>query len=99
MSLATRALAALMHLPPARMWGASDLGLTQWSVAGDLPPWMRALAMGVTSADFREGVVYPRGILALESMLGWAADNQRQARSLRDAVRRRRHFARVLPDA
>ena len=53
------------------MWGASYLGFTQWAVAQDPPPYLKALSLQVTASNFRDAVVYPGGSFALETMIGW----------------------------
>ena len=50
--------------------GGSYLGLTQWAVANDLPAFVRAMAPGVTTANFRD-LFYPGGSFSLESALVW----------------------------
>jgi uncharacterized protein len=52
-------------------WGGSYLGLTQWAVVEDVPDFVKALALHITSSDFRDGVVYPGGSFALETALSW----------------------------
>jgi hypothetical protein len=53
--------------------GASYLGFTQWALATDPPPELRAMAVQVSSDDFGS-VFYPGGALALEaSLTGTAA--------------------------
>jgi putative CocE/NonD family hydrolase len=52
-------------------WGASYLGLTQWAVAVDGPPALRAIAPNVTATRFRDIVVYPGGSFALETGATW----------------------------
>jgi putative CocE/NonD family hydrolase len=48
--------------------GASYLGFTQWALAADPPPELRAMVVQVGSDDFH-GFLYPGGALALESVL------------------------------
>jgi len=48
--------------------GPSYLGFTQWALAADPPPELRAMAVQVSSDDFR-GFLYPGGAFALESTL------------------------------
>lgn len=53
------------------MWGPSYLGYTQWAVAADPPPHLRAIVPIVTSMRFSR-LFYPEGAFALESSLRWA---------------------------
>jgi hypothetical protein len=48
--------------------GASYLGYTQWALATDPPPELRAMAVQVGSDDFH-GFLYPGGAFALEATL------------------------------
>ncbi len=52
-------------------FGPSYLGLTQWAVAQDAPPYLKAIALGVTASDFRDAVVYPSECFALATSLAW----------------------------
>jgi hypothetical protein len=52
-------------------FGPSYLGLTQWAVAEDAPDFVRAMALTVTSSRFRDAVVYPGGVFALETAIAW----------------------------
>jgi putative CocE/NonD family hydrolase len=52
-------------------FGPSYLGLTQSSVAGEAPEFVKAMALPVTASRFREGVVYPGGTFALETGATW----------------------------
>lgn len=54
------------------MWGPSYLGYTQWAVAADAPPFLKALVPIVTSARFSRPI-YPQGAFAFESSLRWAS--------------------------
>jgi putative CocE/NonD family hydrolase len=54
------------------MWGPSYLGYTQWAVAADAPPFLRALVPVITSSRFSR-FFYPGGSFALESSLRWTA--------------------------
>lgn len=51
-------------------FGASYLGLTQWAVAADPPPFLRAMSLQVTTARVRD-IVYPGGTFALETGAVW----------------------------
>ena len=57
-------------------WGASYLGLTQWAMAADNPPFVKAMAMSVTDSDCGGSVIMPGGAFALESSLLWACQNK-----------------------
>jgi putative CocE/NonD family hydrolase len=48
--------------------GASYLGFTQWALAGDPPPELRAMVIQVSADDFYQ-FVYPGGAFALEAVL------------------------------
>ncbi|HUE60780.1 MAG TPA: CocE/NonD family hydrolase, partial [Acidimicrobiales bacterium] len=61
------------------MFGPSYLGLTQWAVAADPPPSLKAMAMQVTTARVRD-IVYPGGSFALETGAFWV--NQVQIQEL-----------------
>ncbi len=52
------------------MWGPSYVGYTQWAVAADAPPYLKALVPVITSARFSR-FFYPGGSFALESSLRW----------------------------
>jgi uncharacterized protein len=52
-------------------FGPSYLGLTQWSVAGEAPEFLKAMALSATASRFREGVVYPGRTFALETGATW----------------------------
>ena len=61
------------------MFGPSYLGLTQWAVAADPPPSLKAMALQVTTARVRD-IVYPGGSFALETGAFWV--NQVQIQEL-----------------
>jgi putative CocE/NonD family hydrolase len=52
------------------LYGASYVGLTQWSVAGGLPDSVKAMCPMVTSSYFGD-LFYPGGSLTLLNMLTW----------------------------
>jgi putative CocE/NonD family hydrolase len=52
-------------------FGPSYLGLTQWSVAGEAPEFVKAMALSITASRFRDGAVYPGGSFALETGATW----------------------------
>ena len=60
-------------------FGPSYLGLTQWAVAADPPPTLKAMALQVTTARVRD-IVYPGGSFALETGAFWV--NQVQIQEL-----------------
>jgi putative CocE/NonD family hydrolase len=79
--------------------GPSYLGLTQWAVASDPPEFLRAMAPAVTATDFRDAVVYPFGVFALECTLSWAYQVEHQERPWREVFRSMRRSHRVLTSA
>jgi uncharacterized protein len=54
------------------MWGPSYLGYTQWAVAADAPPFLKAIVPVVTAARFSRPF-YPGDGFAFESSLRWAS--------------------------
>jgi len=60
--------------------GGSYAGLTQWAVAADPPPKLRAMALSITAASFRDSFVYPGGAFGLESALTWLHQLEHQER-------------------
>lgn len=65
--------------------GQSYLGFTQWTIALDAGPTLKAMSTWITSADYRS-VTYPGGALALESRLAWAGSSQQKEVSLLGAL-------------
>jgi putative CocE/NonD family hydrolase len=63
-------------------FGPSYLGLTQWSIAEDPPPTLRAMALDVTASQFRNSVVYPGGSFALQTGATWLYLLEHQERGL-----------------
>lgn len=53
------------------MWGQSYLGYTQWAVAPDAPPYLKAIMPAITASQFYT-VVYADGAYALNIGLRWA---------------------------
>ena len=51
-------------------FGPSYLGLVQWAIAADPPPFLKAMALQVTTARVRD-IVYPGGSFALETGAFW----------------------------
>jgi putative CocE/NonD family hydrolase len=83
--------------------GASYLGYTQWALAADPPPELRAMVVQVSSDDFYE-FLYPGGAFALEpTLVGTAAMVSMQRGFFRFALamlrllRHRRRVERALP--
>jgi putative CocE/NonD family hydrolase len=68
-------------------FGPSYLGLTQWSVAADPPPALKAIAPNVTARRFRDIVVFPGGSFTLETGATWLYLLQHQELGLRDVIR------------
>ena len=60
--------------------GGSYAGLTQWAVAADPPPVLRAVALSITAANVRDSFVYPGGAFGLESALTWLHQLEQQER-------------------
>jgi hypothetical protein len=52
------------------MWGASYLGYTQWTLAADASPSLRAIVPVITSTRFSR-LLFPEGVFALETALRW----------------------------
>jgi uncharacterized protein len=52
------------------MWGLSYLGYTQWAVAADAPPFLKAIVPIVSTARFSHAF-YPGGAFAYETCLRW----------------------------
>ncbi|HEY1650748.1 MAG TPA: CocE/NonD family hydrolase [Acidimicrobiales bacterium] len=78
------------------MWGPSYLGLTQWAIAEDPPPYVKALDLQVTAANFRDTIVYPGGSFALEMALAWLYQQQHLELGLRTIVRTQLRANKVL---
>lgn len=58
-------------VPRVVTFGPSYLGLTQWAVAADPPPWLKGMAIGVSASNFRD-LVYTDGIFSLDLAMKWA---------------------------
>jgi uncharacterized protein len=55
------------------MWGASYLGFVQWNLAASGAPGLKAIAPGVTSADFYRAPWHSAGgALSLDTALSWS---------------------------
>jgi len=75
--------------------GASYLGFTQLALAVDPPPELAALVLQVTPTELRS-VVYPRGVLALETALGWAQGVASHDPLLQGLLHRKERAARLV---
>ncbi len=81
--------------------GPSYLGMTQWAIAAGAGPDLRAIAVQVTTADFR-GPFYPGGSFSLDTAFSWMSRTKGQERPLatlrnRLSERGRRPLLRHLP--
>ncbi|NTU81647.1 MAG: CocE/NonD family hydrolase [Chloroflexales bacterium] len=54
------------------LWGASYLGYTQWAVAADAPPFLKAIVPIITSSRFSRAF-NPEGVFGYESSLRWTS--------------------------
>jgi uncharacterized protein len=81
------------------MWGGSYLGLTQWAVAEDAPGYLKALALQVTSSNFREPVSNPGGSFALETALTWMHQVKHQELRLSQVVRAQLRSPKAVAEA
>ena len=79
--------------------GGSYVGLTQWAVAADPPPELRAMALSITTADVRDGFVYPNGAFALEAALTWLHQLEHQERGTLRALWKMARAHRALTPA
>jgi putative CocE/NonD family hydrolase len=66
-------------------FGPSYLGLVQWAVAADPPPFLKAMVLQVTTARVRD-IVYPGGSFALETGATWVQQLHVQERGTRAVV-------------
>jgi uncharacterized protein len=55
-------------------FGPSYLGLTQFAVLDRAPDYLGAMAVDVSASFFGRSVIYPSGVLALESMVSWVRE-------------------------
>jgi putative CocE/NonD family hydrolase len=81
--------------------GPSYLGMVQWAIAAHAGPDLKAIAVQVTSADFR-APFYPGGSFSLETSFSWMCRTEVQERPLgalrsRLSERGRRALLRHLP--
>jgi hypothetical protein len=61
--------------------GPSYLGMVQWAIAADAGPDLRAIAVQVTTADFR-GPFYPGGSFSLDQAFTWMCQVDTQEKPL-----------------
>jgi uncharacterized protein len=81
--------------------GPSYLGMTQWAIAADVGPDLKAVAVQVTTADYR-APFYPGGSFSLQTAFYWMCQVDGQERPLASvrnqmAQRGRRPLFRHLP--
>jgi putative CocE/NonD family hydrolase len=82
------------------LWGGSYLGITQWAVADELPPYVRAMALSITASASGVAVVYPGGALALDTAMPWAFSQEIATREgLFGLLLRRRGLNRRVDEA
>lgn len=74
--------------------GASYLGFTQWALAADPPPELRAMVVQLSAVDF-SGFLYPGGALALEAVLTAVATSISQHLGFRPFLRAVTRLART----
>jgi putative CocE/NonD family hydrolase len=67
------------------MYGPSYVGFTQWAVAADAGPDLKALATAVTAASFRDAT-YAGGGFSLDTVLTWSSLLDAQRRPLPAAL-------------
>lgn len=53
-------------------WGPSYLGYVQWALAGNAPPYLKALAPSIITTRL-DASIFPDGAFALEAMLRWVS--------------------------
>ena len=75
--------------------GPSYLGVTQWAIAAEAGPALKAIAAQITTSD-PPATIYQGGAFALETMLRWVDQAARQERRLA-MLRQRRAAARLQP--
>lgn len=75
--------------------GPSYLGVTQWAIAAEAGPELKAIAAQITTSD-PPATIYQGGAFALETMLRWVDQTARQERRLA-MFRQRRAAARLQP--
>jgi uncharacterized protein len=80
-------------------WGASYLGLTQWSVAQTAPEYLKAMALTVTASNFRDAIVYPSGTYAQELGLTWLHQVSNQEGGMWHVIRTMRRTPKAVAKA
>jgi hypothetical protein len=80
-------------------FGPSYLGLTQWAVAQDPPPYLRAMALDVTASAFRDAAIYPSDCFALGTSVTWLRLLEFQEQPWWRALATQRPAARALAAA
>lgn len=68
------------------LYGASYVGLTQWSIANEAPASVKAICPMVTSSYFAD-LFYPGGSATLLNMLTWIYGLEHQEKSLSQRIR------------
>jgi uncharacterized protein len=63
-------------------FGPSYMGLTQWAMVPDCPPFLRALAVQIAASDVRDAAVYPGGSFSLETGAFWLQQMEYQEKGL-----------------
>jgi len=76
------------------MMGASYYGFTQWSVANNAPPWLKAMAPHITASQFRS-LSYPGESFDLATAINWldTMHTQETASPWQALLGRQRHLA------
>lgn len=85
-------------VPEVATFGPSYLGLTQWAVADDPPPWLRGMAIGVSSSNFRD-LVHTDAIFSLDLAMTWIHGLEHQETPLLGRVPFMISAERVMADA
>jgi uncharacterized protein len=62
-------------------WGSSYVGFTQWAIAGEAGPALKAMLTAVTASSFR-APTYAGGAFSLDTVLNWATLLNNQGGSL-----------------
>jgi putative CocE/NonD family hydrolase len=66
----------------AAAFGPSYMGLTQWALLPDAPPYLQALALQITASDVRTAAVFPGGSFSLETGAFWVQLMEVQGKGL-----------------
>jgi putative CocE/NonD family hydrolase len=80
-------------------FGPSYLGLTQYAVLDRVPEYLAAMAVDVSASSFGRSVIYPSGVLALESMVSWVREVEFQETRSVDRLRVRLGARKALQSA